>query len=206
MTHKGKMRITDDFQESSVFGVICSRRILALDGRTGNQLPGADQWIYSRVYFSRFLVCLAGNQDAEKQGTGCAEVHWLYIQKGSYGIRVDENTCLFKNYICPSKNPKMAELLYYFLKLNPPPASFTVDMTAEEPAVTLAHVQYRMPFVQDGTAVVLGPVAGPKGGYRVAIVGFQDQSRLDELVARDPANGLCSNEIHPMRAVTRQPK
>ena len=100
----------------------------------------------------------------------------------------------------------MTELQHYFLKLNPPRASFTIDMTAEERDVMQAHVQYWMPFVQDGTVIVLGPVADPKGGYGVAILGVPDHSRLDELVANDPANGLCTYEIHPMRAVTRQTK
>ena len=98
----------------------------------------------------------------------------------------------------------MADLQHYFLKLNPPRASFTLDMTAEERAVMQAHVLYWMPFVQDGTVIVLGPVADPKGGYGVSIMGVNDRSHLDQLVADDPANGLCSYEIHPMRAVIRQ--
>jgi hypothetical protein len=99
----------------------------------------------------------------------------------------------------------MPELSHYFLKLNPPRASFTLDMTPEERATMLAHVQYWMPYVQDGTIIVLGPVADPKGGYGIAIMGVYEKSRLDELVAADPANGLCTYEIHPMRAVTRNP-
>jgi len=103
------------------------------------------------------------------------------------------------------KKSKMPELSHFFLKLNPPRASFTTDMTAEERAIMQAHVLYWMPFVQDGTIIVLGPVADPKGGYGIAIMGVPDRSRLDELVAADPANGLCSYEIHPMRAVTKNP-
>lgn len=99
----------------------------------------------------------------------------------------------------------MPELIHYFLKLNPPRASFTLDMTPEERAIMTAHVQYWAPYVQDGTVIVLGPVADPKGGYGIAVIGVQDSSRLDELVTADPANGLCSYEIHPMRAVTRNP-
>ena len=99
----------------------------------------------------------------------------------------------------------MPELTHYFMKPNPPRASFTQDMTPEERAIMLAHVQYWMPYVQDGTIIVLGPVADPKGGYGIAVIGVYDRSRLDELVAADPANGLCSYEIHPMRAVTKNP-
>ncbi len=99
----------------------------------------------------------------------------------------------------------MPELIHYFLKLNPPRTSFTLDMTPEERSIMQAHVQYWMPYVQDGTIIVLGPVADPKGGYGIAVIAVQDNSRLDELVAADPANGLCSYEIHPMRAVTKKP-
>jgi hypothetical protein len=97
----------------------------------------------------------------------------------------------------------MPEIQHYFLKLNPPRASFTIDMTDAERAVMQAHAQYWMPYVQDGTVIVLGPVADPKGGYGISVIGVTDKSRLDQLVANDPANGLCSYEIHPMRAVTK---
>jgi hypothetical protein len=99
----------------------------------------------------------------------------------------------------------MPELNHYFLKLNPPRASFTVDMSAEERAIMQAHVLYWAPFVQDGTVIVLGPVADPNGGYGIAVMAVRDKSHLDELLNADPANGLCSYEIHPMRAVTKKP-
>lgn len=99
----------------------------------------------------------------------------------------------------------MPELNYYFLKLNPPRTSFTLDMTPEERTIMKAHVQYWAPFVQDGTVIVLGPVAAPGGGYGIAVMGVQNKSLLDELVSADPANGLCSYEIYPMRAVVKNP-
>ena len=96
----------------------------------------------------------------------------------------------------------MIEIKHFFLKLNPPRTSFTVDMTAEEKGIMQQHVQYWAPYVHDGTVIVLGPVADPKGGYGIAVVGVSDESVLGKLVENDPANGLCSYEIHPMRAVT----
>ncbi len=99
----------------------------------------------------------------------------------------------------------MEEKKHFFLKLNPPRASFTLDMTAEERAVMQAHASYWMPYVQDGTVIVLGPVADPKGGYGIMVIEVTDKTRVDQLTAEDPANGLCSFEIHPMRAVTRNP-
>jgi uncharacterized protein len=97
----------------------------------------------------------------------------------------------------------MSEIKHFFLKLNPPRASFTTDMTPEERAVMQAHALYWMPYVQDGTLLVLGPVADPKGGFGISVAAVTDKSVLDELVARDPANGLCRYEIYPMRAITK---
>jgi hypothetical protein len=98
----------------------------------------------------------------------------------------------------------MAEIKHFFLKLNPPRVSFTIDMTTEELGIMHQHVLYWKPYVDNGTVIVLGPVADPKGGYGVAVIGVRDKSELDQLVTNDPANGLCSYEIHPMKAVTRQ--
>jgi hypothetical protein len=50
----------------------------------------------------------------------------------------------------------------FFLKLNPPRATFMADMTAEEKGVMQKHVAYWAPYVNDGTVVVLGPVMDPK--------------------------------------------
>ena len=97
----------------------------------------------------------------------------------------------------------MPDIKHFYLKLNPPRLSFTKDMTEAERAVMQAHALYWMPYVQDGTLLVLGPVADPKGGFGISIAGVTDKSILDELVSKDPANGLCSYEIYPMRAVTK---
>lgn len=98
----------------------------------------------------------------------------------------------------------MPDKLHYFLKLNPPRASFTTDMTAEERAIMQQHVAYWMPYVQDGTVIVLGPVMDPKGGYGVAVISVDSKEQLDTMIAKDPANGLNSYEVYPMRAVTKQ--
>jgi uncharacterized protein len=93
---------------------------------------------------------------------------------------------------------------HYFLKLNPPRASFALDMNDEERAVMVRHVAYWAPYVDDGTVIVLGPVMDPKGGFGVAVLAVDSDEQLRRLVDADPANGLNWYEIHPMRAVTRQ--
>ena len=52
--------------------------------------------------------------------------------------------------------------LHFFLKLNPPRASFTIDMTDEEKLVMQHHVNYWKTYVDNGTVLVLGPVFDPK--------------------------------------------
>jgi hypothetical protein len=95
------------------------------------------------------------------------------------------------------------EKKHFFLKLNPPRSSFIVDMSAEERNIMLKHVAYWAPYVNDGTVIVLGPVMDPKGGYGIAVVGVENEEQLNNLIANDPANGLNSYEVYPMRAVTK---
>ena len=92
---------------------------------------------------------------------------------------------------------------YFFLKLNPPRASFTMDMTDSEKAVMLAHVEFWKPYIQDGTVIVLGPVLDPKGGYGVGILRVDNKEQVTEIISKDPANGLNTYEVHPMMAVTK---
>ena len=96
------------------------------------------------------------------------------------------------------------EKKHYFLKLNPPRASFMKDMNDEERAVMQQHVAYWAPYVEDGTVIVLGPVMDPKGGYGIAVIGVDSEEQLNQLIAADPANGLNSYEVHPMRVRTKK--
>jgi uncharacterized protein YciI len=93
--------------------------------------------------------------------------------------------------------------LYFFLKLNPPRASFTIDMTSEERLVMQHHVNYWKPYVDKGIVLVLGPVLDPKGGFGMAVIGVDDEKQLETLIANDPANGLNSYEIYPMKVSSK---
>ena len=92
----------------------------------------------------------------------------------------------------------------YFLKLNPPRASFMMDMSPAEMDIMQQHVAYWNRFVNDGTVIVLGPVMDPKGGYGIAVVSVESEEELNQIIDSDPANGLNSYEVHPMRVVTKQ--
>jgi hypothetical protein len=93
---------------------------------------------------------------------------------------------------------------HFFLKLNPPRKSFTNDMSDEERKIMQKHVEYWAPFVEDGTIIVLGPVMDPKGAYGIAVASVESEDQLNHIIANDPANGLNSYEVYPMRAVTKQ--
>jgi hypothetical protein len=43
----------------------------------------------------------------------------------------------------------------------------------------------------------------PKGGYGIAVVSVKSEEELKLLIAKDPANGLNSYEVYPMRGVTK---
>ena len=92
---------------------------------------------------------------------------------------------------------------HFFLKLNPPRATFTIDMTTDERLIMQHHVEYWKPYVDKGIVLVLGPVLDPKGGFGIAIIGVNDEKQLETIIANDPANGLNSYEIYPMKASSK---
>jgi len=92
---------------------------------------------------------------------------------------------------------------HFFLKLNPPRASFTLDMSNEERIIMQHHVAYWKPFVEAGTVLALGSVLDPKGGFGIAIIGVENEKQLEALIADDPANGLNKYEIYPMRVSSK---
>jgi len=93
---------------------------------------------------------------------------------------------------------------YFFLKLNPPRPSFGTDMTMDERIVMEEHIAYWLPYVNDGTIIVQGPVFDPKGIYGIAVAAVDSIETLEHLIANDPANGLNSYEVYPMSAALKQ--
>jgi len=94
--------------------------------------------------------------------------------------------------------------LFFFLKLNPPRNSFGNDMTSEERSIMEQHIEYWLPYLNDGTIIVQGPVFDPKGMYGIAVAVVDSREQLDDLLARDPANGLNTYEVYPMSAALKQ--
>jgi uncharacterized protein YciI len=96
--------------------------------------------------------------------------------------------------------------IHFFLKLNPPRQSFTNDMSDQEKKIMREHAVYWSKYVNEGIIIVLGPVYDPKGGYGIAVAEVDSKEQLDKLIEKDPANGLNTYEVYPMRAVTNPQK
>jgi uncharacterized protein YciI len=75
---------------------------------------------------------------------------------------------------------------HFFLRLNPPRPSFSVDMSEEEQQLMQRHVAYWSGRLADGEVVVFGPVADPDGGWGVAVVVAEDEAGVQTMIAGDP--------------------
>ncbi len=94
--------------------------------------------------------------------------------------------------------------IQFFLKLNPPRPTFMMDATDDERAIMQKHVVYWASLLNDGIAIVYGPVLDPKGGYGAGVVSVDSEEQLKQLINNDPANGLNVYEYYPMRAIFKQ--
>lgn len=72
-------------------------------------------------------------------------------------------------------------------KLIAPRPTFPADITPAERAMMAAHAAYWAPYVEDGTVIVLGPVADPGGPYGLGVVRAEDEAANAALLAEDPA-------------------
>jgi len=97
-------------------------------------------------------------------------------------------------------------MAHFALKLNPPRPTFALDMSEEEVVLMQEHAGYCGALLQQGGAVVFGPVMDPKGPYGLGIAEFADERAARVFADNDPAikagRGF-SYEINPMQAMTR---
>ena len=87
---------------------------------------------------------------------------------------------------------------HFFLKLIPPRATFTLDMTNEERLVMQHHVSYWKPYVDSGVVLVLGPVLDPKGGYGIAVVGVDAIQEARDLINKGFMTGTVVQDAAAM--------
>jgi uncharacterized protein YciI len=96
------------------------------------------------------------------------------------------------------------EKKHFFIRLNPPRSTFPADITEDERNVMQRHIAYWMPYLNDGTLIVFGPVMDPKGTFGIAVLAVDNQEQARLLVNNDPATALGTVDIFPMKAVTKQ--
>jgi uncharacterized protein len=89
---------------------------------------------------------------------------------------------------------------HFFLKLNPPRPTFAKDMSPEERAIMQQHVGYWTDLMQQGIAVVFGPVLDPAGVHGIGVVAVDAPEQLRTIIDNDPAHGLNRYEYYPMAA------
>jgi hypothetical protein len=96
---------------------------------------------------------------------------------------------------------------WFFFKLIAPRADFATTMTEDEHSLMQTHGLFWKKLVDEGTAVVVGPVLDPKGPFGMAVARLLDEKAARALTLTDPvitAGKGFKYEIYPMlRALTR---
>lgn len=92
----------------------------------------------------------------------------------------------------------------FVFRLVPPRPDFPATMSDGERAVMLEHMGYWSKLVDQGSALVFGPVDDPAGVYGIGIVLADDLSSAEALRDGDPAMRSpygFTTAITPMSAV-----
>jgi uncharacterized protein len=99
-----------------------------------------------------------------------------------------------------------SEKQHFVLKTIPPRPTFQQDMTEDERNIMKQHFAYWTDKLDQGIAIVFGPVFDPKGGYGLGIMEVENEAQVSSLIADDPAvkSGLLKTEFYPMRAILRK--
>ena len=98
-------------------------------------------------------------------------------------------------------------MAHYFLKLVPPRPGFAHDMTEDEQNIMERHAAYWQGKLDEGAAIVFGPVFDPSGPYGLGIANLPDEAAAGAFAANDPAIEADRGfryEIFPIAAVTRE--
>jgi uncharacterized protein len=95
---------------------------------------------------------------------------------------------------------------YFFARLLAKRADFPANMSAEEGAVMGAHSAFLAEQLANGTLVVAGPVMSSGGVFGMAVLESPSLEAVEEVLARDPANGIGSYEVSPMATAVARPR
>jgi uncharacterized protein len=92
---------------------------------------------------------------------------------------------------------------YFLLHLLPSRSDFAFTMTEEEKAIMQQHVQYLKGFLDDGKALIFGPVFDPKGPYGLGILTVADEEEVKTFIKNDPASKINRYEYYPMNGMVK---
>jgi uncharacterized protein YndB with AHSA1/START domain len=105
-------------------------------------------------------------------------------------------------YVAPAE-----ELRYFLCRLLPPRPTFAHDMSSEEAGVMRRHAAYWKGLLDQGFAVVFGPVGDPAGPWGLGVLCVPDEEKLRALRDADPViladRGFWYETIPMLRAVVR---
>jgi uncharacterized protein YciI len=90
---------------------------------------------------------------------------------------------------------------YFALKLIPSRPDFAQTMTDTERGIMNQHIAYWKKYMDEGVAIVFGPVLDPNGVYGLGIVSVDDEGQVTELIRNDPAAAINSYECYSMMAI-----
>jgi hypothetical protein len=93
------------------------------------------------------------------------------------------------------------EKKYYYLKLNPPRATFPQDISPDEAKIMAEHSAYWKVLLEKRICLVYGPVFDPKGFFGIGIIAIDNEEQLSSIINNDPAGKLGKYEFYPMRAI-----
>src|SRR5690349_12030057 len=90
---------------------------------------------------------------------------------------------------------------YFALKLIPSRPDFAQTMTETERGIMNQHIAYWKKFMDEGVAIVFGPVFDPKGVYGFGIISVDEEEEVARFIQNDPAAAINSYEYYPMMAI-----
>ena len=94
---------------------------------------------------------------------------------------------------------------HFLCKLIPPRFTFAEDITEDEKKLMQEHIIYWTDLVNQGTAIVFGPVCDTKGVWGVGIIEVEEEEDAHAIGAGDPvikANRNFKFEVYPMPIAT----
>ena len=95
---------------------------------------------------------------------------------------------------------------HFFVKLIPPRPTFPTDMSPEERAIMLRHIEYTTRLFAEGKVLIFGPVLDASDPFGMAVFEVENESEVVQLLNGDPSVscGLNQFAVIPMRVGAAQ--